>query len=260
MKNINTSFVVDPLVRQPFTALSLAFLQSSRDENLAAIVKALIISNKGAYSLTAPYVISGCVVSDTFKDVTAGEIFYGGKFYTTTAVNGTTNTARFILTKTQDLTADPLTFTDSTVKNVHDIYTYVPTDVASGGDFTAIDLDSVYTTSTDYEWLNATPTVDWTVPGTVNTNVNAFQSRKNKSNDFEFRGTIKPASTFATNTILTLTGANIPYTIRKFRANILDTTKSGIITIFTDGTVDYTGSSIDVNDFLSLDNIRFSLD
>ncbi len=144
MKNIDISQIVEPTALQPFTANSLKFLQDYNTEDKAAIIKGLVISNLGSYSLTVPYVISGCVVSDSNKDVTAGEIFYGGKFYETTAVNGTTNVARFILTKTQDSTADPLIFTDSSSKSVHDIYKYVATDVASGGDFISTDLVSLY--------------------------------------------------------------------------------------------------------------------
>jgi hypothetical protein len=151
MKKIITTNVLDPSVLQPFTAQSLRFLQESKEDDVAALVKALVISNLGSYSLTTPYVISGCVVSDSGKDVTAGEIFYGGKYYETTAVNGTTNVARFILTASQDATADPLTFSNSSVFNVHTIYKYVPTDVATGGDFTSANLVDLYTgSSTKY--------------------------------------------------------------------------------------------------------------
>jgi hypothetical protein len=144
MKQIDTTQVVDPSTLQPFTARSLKFLQDAKAEDDAGIIQALITNNTGSYSLTTPYVISGCVVSDSGKDVTDGKIFYGGKFYEVTGVNGTTNVARFILTKTQDATADPLQFTDGTNKNVHDIYKYVATDVASGGDFTSAALVSAY--------------------------------------------------------------------------------------------------------------------
>jgi hypothetical protein len=151
MKKIITSNVVDPSKLQPFTAQSLRFLQESKEDDVAGLIKALVISNLGSYSLGTPYVISGCVVSDSGKDVTAGEIFYGGKYYETTAVNGTTNVARFILTASQDATADPLTFSDSSVFNVHTIYKYVPTDVASGGDFTSANLVDLYAgSSTKY--------------------------------------------------------------------------------------------------------------
>jgi hypothetical protein len=149
MKKIITSNVVDPSILQPFTAQSLRFLQEAKEDDVAGLIKALVISNLASYSLGTPYVISGCVVSDSGKDVTAGEIFYGGKYYETTAVNGTTNVARFILTPSQDATADPLTFSDSSVFNVHTIYKYVPTDVVSGGDFTSANLVDLYTGSSN---------------------------------------------------------------------------------------------------------------
>lgn len=149
MKTIITSNVLDPSVLQPFTAQSLRFLQESKEDDVAALIKALVLSNLGSYSLTTPYVISGCVVSDSGKDVTAGEVFYGGKYYQTTAVNGTTNIARFILTASQDATADPLTFSNSSVFNVHTIYKYIPTDVATGGDFTSSNLVDIYSGSTN---------------------------------------------------------------------------------------------------------------
>jgi hypothetical protein len=140
MEVISISQISDPNKQQPFTGLSLEFLQNALRKDDAGIIETLVTKIVGSYSLTVPYVISGCVVTDSNKDVTAGKIFYGGKFYETTSVDGTTNVARFILTKTQDATADPVTFSDSSTGSVHDIYKYVPTDVASGGDFIATDL------------------------------------------------------------------------------------------------------------------------
>jgi hypothetical protein len=147
MKKIDTTQIVSATSKQPFTGRSLKFLQDALDEDKAAIVKTLITSNLGSYSLSTPYVISGCVYdSVSLYGVTAGEIFYGGKFYETTALanDSSTNIPRFILTLSQDATADPVVFTDSVSKNVHNIYKYVATDVASGGDFTAADLVSLY--------------------------------------------------------------------------------------------------------------------
>jgi hypothetical protein len=149
MKKISVNQIISVTRKQPFTGNSLKFLQDALDEDKAGIIKAFITQSIGSYSLTTPYVISGCVVSDAGKDVTAGKIFYGGKYYETTAVNGTTNVAQFILTKTQDAVADPLEFTNGDILNVHDIYKYVATDVASGGDFDSSDLVSIYAGSSN---------------------------------------------------------------------------------------------------------------
>lgn len=140
MEVISTNQIVDPNAQQPLTGKSLTFLQNALRKDDAGIIQALVTKIVGSYSLTVPYVIDGCVLSDSNKDVTNGTLFYGGKFYEVVGVNGTTNVARFILTKSQDITADPVTFTDGSSKNVHDIYKYVATDVASGGDFIATDL------------------------------------------------------------------------------------------------------------------------
>lgn len=147
MEEISIAQITDPNKQQPFTGYSLQFLQNALRKDDAGIIEALVTKIVGSYSLTVPYVISGCVLSDSNKDVTAGTLFYGGKFYEVTSVNGTTNVARFIKTKTQDGTADPVTFSDSTTGSVHDIYKYVPTDTASGGDFVATDLVYLAATS-----------------------------------------------------------------------------------------------------------------
>ena len=96
MKKISITQIDDANDKlQPFTGLSLAFLQNYLDEDKAVIIKSIIISTIGSYSLTTPYVISGCIVSDSGKDVTNGEIFYNGKFYEVVGVNGTINIAQF---------------------------------------------------------------------------------------------------------------------------------------------------------------------
>ena len=128
MKKISIDQIISVTKKQPFTARSLEFLQNALDEDKAAIVKTMITQNLGSYSLTTGYIISGCVLSNSDKDITVGEIFYGGKFYETTAVSGTTNPACLVLTKTQDATADSITFTNGDIGNVHDIYKFVATD------------------------------------------------------------------------------------------------------------------------------------
>ena len=147
MKKISVNQIISVTRKQPFTGNSLKFLQDALDEDKAGIIKAFITQSIGSYSLTTPYVISGCVYDNTsLYGVTAGEIFYGGKYYQTTAIanNTSTNIPRFVLTKTQDAVADPLEFTNGDILNVHDIYKYVATDAASGGDFDATDLVSAY--------------------------------------------------------------------------------------------------------------------
>ncbi len=146
MKNINITKIVDPTSLQPFTGNSLKFLQDGTAEETAAIVKAFILNAVGSYSLTVPYVISGCVYSGTTPNfaVTAGEIFYGGRFYELDAVSGYTNIPQFKLDKTNDPTADPLVFSDNQTWSVHDIFKFIGEDTATAKVFDATDLVSAY--------------------------------------------------------------------------------------------------------------------
>lgn len=148
MKNINITKIVDPTSLQPFTGNSLKFLQDGTAEETAAIVKAFILNAVGSYSLTVPYVISGCVYSGTTPNfaVTAGEIFYGGRFYELYAVSGYTNIPQFKLDKTNDPTADPLVFSDNQTWSVHDIFKFIGEDTATAKVFDATDLVNAYGT------------------------------------------------------------------------------------------------------------------
>lgn len=148
MKNINITKIVDPTSLQPFTGNSLKFLQDASSEARAGMIKAFITQNLGSYSLTVPYVISGCVYSGTTPNfaVTAGEIFYGGEYYELTAVSGYTNIPQFKLDKTNDPTADPLVFSDNQTWSVHDIFKFIGEDTATAKVFDATDLVNAYGT------------------------------------------------------------------------------------------------------------------
>lgn len=113
MNTINTTQVIDPNVRQPFTTKSLDFLQNSNKEMQKALAYSLIES-AGYNPLTlAPYALS-----DSF-------IFYNGEIYVMDAILGGNNIA--VLSITNDATADPLLFTDGTLKNVHNVRKIIPT-------------------------------------------------------------------------------------------------------------------------------------
>ena len=146
MKNINITNIVDPTSLQPFTGNSLKFLQDASSEARAGMIKAFITQNLGSYSLTVPYVISGCVYSGTTPNfaVTAGEIFYGGEYYEVTAVSNYTNIPQFKLDQTQDATADPLDFSDGQTWSVHDIFKFIGEDTVTAKVFDATDLVSAY--------------------------------------------------------------------------------------------------------------------
>jgi hypothetical protein len=139
MKIIDTSKAVDPNKQQPFSTRSLYFLQNGIRENYRYLASAIVGSS---YDDNTPYVIDGCVLSNANKDITDGHIFYNGGIYTVHAMTGSTGTPiRFKETLTPDATADPTTFSDGTLENVHIDHDYNALDSATVTyDFSATDL------------------------------------------------------------------------------------------------------------------------
>lgn len=139
MKIIDTSKAVDPNKQQPFSTRSLYFLQRAFQENYKYIANAIV---GASYNENTPYVIDGCVLSNANKDITNGHIFYKGLVYTVHGMTGSTGTPiRFLETLTPDATADPTTFSDGTVENVHIDHDYDALDSATVTyDFSATDL------------------------------------------------------------------------------------------------------------------------
>lgn len=108
----------------PFKKGTLQFMQDAHRETLAATIKALIGIG---YSPTVIYVMSGVLNSGTAPSYTtnAGSIFFNGEIFDIDAVNFTasgSNVAVFGIVQSQfSIDADPVTFTDFVVRNVHNI-------------------------------------------------------------------------------------------------------------------------------------------
>ena len=141
MNQINTSNVNDSLNReQPFLAPSLAFVQASTIEALNNIVVGLL---GASYSTSTPYVLFGCIRSGAIDgassgsvSITAGAIFYNGEVFTVPAFSGTmasANAVYFTLTTT-NTSPDPVTFSDGSSFNVHNIR-QMDASVATSGTF-----------------------------------------------------------------------------------------------------------------------------
>jgi hypothetical protein len=103
---------------------TLQFLQDAHQETMAALIEALI---GAAYNPAVVYILVGVVNSGTYPaySITAGAAFYNGEVFlidpaTFTATGS--NVAIFQIVVSQYTTdADPVTFTDTTVRNVHNI-------------------------------------------------------------------------------------------------------------------------------------------
>lgn len=114
MKKIDVSQIVDPSIQQPFTGLSLTFLQEASKEMTYALCRNIIKSKGYTFSPTTPYKIS----ADNYGGITGdGFIFYGNELYRST--EDTIGLDYALIDTTPDVVADPVLFTDSVNRNVH---------------------------------------------------------------------------------------------------------------------------------------------
>lgn len=122
MKKLNVTPISDS-AQMPLKKGTLQFLQDANLEALSAILRSHI---GDAYNLNTVYVLFGVKNSGTESNyiISAGAVFYQGEIFLVDATSFSTsgNTAIFQIITTQYTTyADPVTFSDSTVHNVHDI-------------------------------------------------------------------------------------------------------------------------------------------
>ena len=111
MKRIDTSFINDPSIQQPFTGNSLDFLQDANKQMVEAICIAIIEARGLTYSTSVPYKIVD-------KSPTYSYIFFNGElYYFNEAALALANVA--VINTTPDATADPLVFSDNVNRNVH---------------------------------------------------------------------------------------------------------------------------------------------
>ncbi len=147
MNRIKTSDILDPTIQQPFTGKSLFFLQDANKEMANALSKSVIQKSGYDPDAVVPYIVS-TLTSDFY-------IFYVDELYKMSATASGNNIA--VLTITDDPTADPVTFTDATPRNVHNIRTLVPTTGSLGaGLFDLVDLVDIQTDNRIFERINGT--------------------------------------------------------------------------------------------------------
>ena len=133
-KYLDPQFITDA-AQMPIKKGTLQFLQDAHTDSLADSIKAQIGSS---YNLSTPYVLWGCVNSGSGSSysISAGAIFYFGGVYEVdpvsfTASSGHTAVCNFVTTQ-YTVDADPVTFTDFSSHNVHNIVKIKVQDGASG--------------------------------------------------------------------------------------------------------------------------------
>lgn len=103
---------------------TLQFLQDAHREVFAALIKSLI---GPLYNPATVYVMSGVINSATapIYNISSGAIFFNGEvfdFDTTAFTSSGSDVGVFSIVQTQyTINADPVTFTDLTLRNVHNI-------------------------------------------------------------------------------------------------------------------------------------------
>ena len=124
MKKLDVSSVTDS-ARFPIKSGTLAFLQQAYGEALEGIIISLI---GPTYSTATMYVLSGCVNTGSGSNYTisGGYVFFNGEIYSVPSAGfSTTGTdvPVFVLLSTfvMAINADPVTFTDNSTKNVHNV-------------------------------------------------------------------------------------------------------------------------------------------
>ena len=153
--------------QMPVKKGTIQFLQDSHKETTAAAWQALI---GPLYSPSVLYVMSGGVNTGIAPNyiITGGAVFFNGEVYNFDAVSFTAsgnNTAIFNLVVTQFTTdADPVTFTDKTVRNIHNIRKLQVTQGASGSGLSDL-MQAYYLNFTIPAQVNLTGTGAVTVTG-----------------------------------------------------------------------------------------------
>ena len=115
---------ISDTAQMPLKKGTLQFLQDAHKETLGATITGLI---GNTYNASTLYVLNGCTNtgSGSVYAIAAGAVFYNGEVYLVDAANFTAssgNTAVLSQVTSQYTTfADPVTFTDSTTHNVHNI-------------------------------------------------------------------------------------------------------------------------------------------
>lgn len=131
MDKIITTSISDPSIQQPFTGKSLDFLQEALYQGFRAICDRIITDS---YDSTKAYILYGVLPYGT-NQYSSGFIYYSGEIYYTTGKSTITafvNIPVMTITTTNDLTADPVTFTDGVSRNVHNVRRIVMSDAVSG--------------------------------------------------------------------------------------------------------------------------------
>ena len=199
MSRILDNTAITDLAQLPYKKGTVKFLQDSHKIDLANVVSSLL--NIDGANTTA-YVLYGCINTGTYPayNISDGVIYYGGEIYNVAASSFTatgSNVAVLKLVVTQYTTdADPVTFTDSVARNVHNIRTLNFQAGASGSgisDYTGLSIPSFSTVSETARAKAAEATLQTNID-----TINAPWASQNNIADVTVTGGSGTAVTFST--------------------------------------------------------------
>jgi hypothetical protein len=122
--------------KQPFYGRTMSHIMESLTEVVESLVRPLI----GSYVANDLIILYGCQLTGSFSGagnpfaVTAGAVYYNGEIYQVDAVSGTISGANVLvgtITTTYQL-GDPVTMSDNSAVNVHEIRKVVITQAGTG--------------------------------------------------------------------------------------------------------------------------------
>ncbi len=135
MKKLDTTFATTT-ISQPAKGGTFLHLQQSYQEILSALAQSIV---GVTYQTNVAYVLFGCVNSGSGSvyNISAGAVFYNGEAYLVPAASftaGGSNVAVGNITTSYfvDASADPVTFSDTSTHNVHQIRQMVITAALTG--------------------------------------------------------------------------------------------------------------------------------
>ena len=237
----------------PFKVESKAFMQDANKEMFAVLAKNLIV-RAGYSTASLPFLIEK---SSAFDQA----IYFQGEIYMTNIVS-VSPTDYAIIDTTPDPVADPTTFSNGVVWNIHNNRRITITGTAAGSMFNFGQVVDISVSNKVIPFINITPNTNWVVPATYFGSPNVFQYRKNANNEVELRGVSQNTDSGVTPSVFTLPVGFRPTNVKEFVSSFNTASGSGTfgaarVVVSPNGMINV---FLTASNYYCFDNVRFSLD
>lgn len=226
MNRIYTGFVSDPNIQQPFTAKSLDFVQDSVKEQVKAVCYGKIGGSLAGYQqVTGGAIISGCNYSGSGNTIYNGFILWQDELYYFPGAMGLlsyTNVPVVVLDEYNDVSIDPVEFSDNVFRSVHKVRRLKVVDQVSGsGLFDLSKLQGVIkettvvgtATTTTSATAVAIPNASYTATRTIDIEITVTGRITCTADGAAEQGGILTVQNLTTNAVLSQTAASVGATV-----------------------------------------------